>query len=319
MIKIERLSKSFGSFLALREVNLEIHEGQCWMIVGPNGAGKTTLLKIIATLAQPTGGQVVIEKDIPPGPRSKGRIDGESIAAGVPLKVGIDGEDIPPGSPSKGGIDGESIPAGPLLDNWRSMSQGARRSEERIDRLQIRRQIGFIGHQSFLYSNLTAEENLRFYARMYQLRNGSERIEQILQRVGLAGREKDLVRTFSRGMQQRLSIGRALLNDPKIILLDEPFTGLDQSAIENFVALFTSLISPERIIILTTHDLPLGLQLASHFAIIAKGKIVHQGATRSFDSQRFKALYLKLTDEHNQRGVDPIPEPGPAKTMNGDR
>lgn len=289
MIKIERLSKSFGSFLALREVNLEIHEGQCWMIVGPNGAGKTTLLKIIATLAQPTNGQVVIEKDIPPGPRSKGR------------------------------IDGESIPAGPLLDNWRSMSQGARRSEERIDRLQIRRQIGFIGHQSFLYSNLTAEENLRFYARMYQLRNGSERIEQILQRVGLAGREKDLVRTFSRGMQQRLSIGRALLNDPKIILLDEPFTGLDQSAIENFVALFTSLISPERIIILTTHDLPLGLQLASHFAIIAKGKIVHQGDTCSFDSQRFKALYLKLTDEHNQRVVDPIPEPGPAKTMNGDR
>ncbi len=299
MIKIERLSKSFGSFLALRDVNLEIHEGQCWMIVGPNGAGKTTLLKIIATLAQPTGGKVVIEKDIPPGPPSMGGIDGESTPAGAPSNVGIDGENIPPGPPSKGGTDGESTPAGPVPDNWRSRSQGAIRSAERIDRLQIRRQIGFIGHQSFLYGNLTAEENLRFYARMYQLQNGSERIEKILQRVGLAGRKNDLVRTFSRGMQQRLSIGRALLSDPKIILLDEPFAGLDQSAIENFVDLFTSLISPERMIILTTHDLQLGLQLASHFAIISKGKIVHQGDTSSFDNQGFKALYLKLTDERD--------------------
>lgn len=140
---------------------------------------------------------------------------------------------------------------------------------------------------------------MRFYARMYQLQNDSERIEKILQRVGLAGRKNDLVRTFSRGMQQRLSIGRALLSDPKIILLDEPFAGLDQSAIENFVDLFTSLISPERMIILTTHDLQLGLQLASHFAIISKGKIVHQGDTSSFDNQGFKALYLKLTDERD--------------------
>ncbi|MDZ7340756.1 MAG: ABC transporter ATP-binding protein [candidate division KSB1 bacterium] len=267
MIKIVDLSKSFGSFYALRQVNLEIHNGEFWMIVGPNGAGKTTLLKIIATLAQPTNGVVEINDDIPPGPPSKGGSE-RTEAKGESERIEATG--------------------------------GAERIEAKggSGRLQVRRQIGFIGHQSFLYSNLTAEENLKFYARMYQLPNGEQRIQDILQQVGLIGRKNDLVRTFSRGMQQRLSIGRALLSDPKIILLDEPFSGLDQNAIENFVALFTSLISPDRIIIMTTHDLQLGLQLASHFAVISRGRIVHQGKNaRSFDLSQFKALYKRLTDE----------------------
>jgi heme exporter protein A len=232
MIKIEGLSKSFGSFYALRDLSLEIHPGEYWMIVGPNGAGKTTLLKIIATLSQPTTGKIVINE--------------------------IKSED---------------------------------------NRIQIRKQIGFIGHQSFLYENLTAEENLKFYARMYRLQNIENRIANTLAQVGLAERKSDLVRTFSRGMQQRLSIGRALLADPTIILLDEPFSGLDQSAIENFVDLFTSLISPDRMIIMTTHDLHLGLQLATHFAVITRGKLVQQGLTNSYNLGGFKALYRKLTGE----------------------
>ncbi len=255
MIRIEGLSKSFGSFYALRDVSLEINSGEYWMIVGPNGAGKTTLLKIIATLSQP----------------SQGKID---------IKAAILKNDALPNVPSKGEIS-RTLPTG-----------GA-------DRLRIRKQIGFIGHQSFLYNNLTAEENLKFYARLYQIRNGSERIENTLRRVGLLERRQDLVRTFSRGMQQRLSIGRALLTDPKIILLDEPFSGLDQNAIENFVDLFTSLISSDRIIIMTTHDLQLGLQLANHFAIISKGRIIQKGNTRSFDIYQFKDLYRKLTEEIN--------------------
>jgi heme exporter protein A len=121
----------------------------------------------------------------------------------------------------------------------------------------------------------------------------------MLKRVGLGTRKDDLVRNFSRGMQQRLSIARALLTDPKIVLLDEPFSGLDQSAIDNFVELFTSLVSPERIIIMTTHDLQLGLQLSSHFAIISKGKIRQQGSTEAFDIHQFKQLYRKLTEENN--------------------
>lgn len=232
MIKIEGLSKSFGSFYALRDLSLVINPGEYWMIVGPNGAGKTTLLKIIATLSQPTTGKIVIN-------------------------------DI--------------------------------KSDH--NRIHIRKQIGFIGHQSFLYENLTAEENLKFYARMYRLENIDKRIAESLAQVGLTERKNDLVRTFSRGMQQRLSIGRALLADPTIILLDEPFSGLDQSAIENFVDLFTSLISPDRMIIMTTHDLHLGLQLATHFAMIVKGELAHQGLTNAYDLSGFKAQYRKLTGE----------------------
>ncbi len=234
MIKIEGLSKSFGSFYALRNIYLEINTGEFWIIVGPNGAGKTTLLKIIATLSQP----------------SKGKIEIDQTAS------------------SK-------------------------------DRLSIRKQIGFIGHQSFLYHNLTAEENLKFYARMYQLDNAAERIASLLERVGLSERKADLVRTFSRGMQQRLSIGRALLADPKIILLDEPFSGLDQSAIDNFVDLFSSLISLDRVIMMTTHNLQLGLQLASHFVIINRGRIVQKGLSKQNDYPQFKELYRKLTGENN--------------------
>ena len=232
MIKIKGLSKSFGSFYALRDLSLEIHPGEYWMIVGPNGAGKTTLLKIIATLSQPTQGKISIHE-----------------------------------------------------------------VESDNNRIHIRKQIGFIGHQSFLYENLTAEENLQFYARMYRLENIAKRIADTLTQVGLAARKNDLVRTFSRGMQQRLSIGRALLANPTIILLDEPFSGLDQNAIENFVELFTSLISPDRMIIMTTHDLNLGLQLATHFAVITRGKLVQQGLTNSYNLNGFKARYRQLTGE----------------------
>ena len=234
MIKIEGLSKSFGSFYALRNIDLEINAGEFWIIVGPNGAGKTTLLKIIATLSHPSQGKVIIN-----------------------------------------GAISES------------------------DRLKIRRQIGFIGHQSFLYNNLTAEENLTFYARMYQLTDPKRRIDEILKKVGLEIRKQDLIRNFSRGMQQRLSIARALLIDPRIVLLDEPFSGLDQSAIDNFVELFTSLISPDRMIIMTTHNLQLGLQLSSHFAIISKGKIMQKGSTNTFNLHQFKELYRRLTEISN--------------------
>jgi len=251
MISIRHVSKSFGSFVALNQVNLEIQSGQYWMIVGPNGAGKTTLLKIIATLAKPSRGEVIIRVD---STSDHGRTESTER---------------------------------------NNNQQKEARSRRDLQQSDIRQRIGFIGHQSFLYANLTAEENLKFYAWMYRLKDAQQQIDQMLQLVGLLERRHDLVRTFSRGMQQRLSIGRALLTDPKIILLDEPFSGLDQHAIENFVNLFTSLISPDRTIIMTTHDLHLGLQLASHFAILSKGKIVQQGLTRDFDLPSFRSLYRR--------------------------
>lgn len=166
-------------------------------------------------------------------------------------------------------------------------------------KLQIRKQIGFIGHQNFLYDNLTAEENLKFYARMYGLKNIRELIAEKLNQVGLSERGSDLVRNFSRGMQQRLTIARALLIEPQIILLDEPFSGLDQQGIDLFSELLTSLISPDRIIIMTTHNLQLGWELATHYAILSKGRIVDERQKQKINCIKFKERYRALTGENN--------------------
>ncbi|MGC8825601.1 MAG: heme ABC exporter ATP-binding protein CcmA, partial [Anaerolineae bacterium] len=98
------------------------------------------------------------------------------------------------------------------------------------DTRRVRQQIGLVSHQTFLYGDLTAEENLRFYGRLYRVPALEDRIAELLERVGLYERRHDPVRTFSRGMQQRLSIARAVLHDPPVLLLDEPDTGLDQQA-----------------------------------------------------------------------------------------
>ena len=94
----------------------------------------------------------------------------------------------------------------------------------------VRQRLGVVSHLPLLYGDLTAEENLRFYGRMYSVANLENRIQTVLDLVGLLNRRRDLVRTFSRGMQQRLAIGRAVLHDPEVMLFDEPHTGLDQDA-----------------------------------------------------------------------------------------
>jgi len=94
----------------------------------------------------------------------------------------------------------------------------------------VRARLGVVSHLPLLYGDLTAEENLRFYGRMYNISGLEPRITEVLEMVGLENRRRDLVRTFSRGMQQRLAIGRAVLHDPDVMLFDEPYTGLDQDA-----------------------------------------------------------------------------------------
>ena len=164
-------------------------------------------------------------------------------------------------------------------------------------KIEIRQQIGYIGHQSFLYPNLSAEENLKFYARMYKLKNAAEKISKLMAQVELLDRKDDLVRNFSRGMQQRLTIARALLIEPKVILLDEPFSGLDQQGIDLFHQLLQSLISPSRIIIMITHNLQLGWKLATHYALMAGGKFVDQGRCQEITFEAFKQRYRELTAE----------------------
>ena len=141
----------------------------------------------------------------------------------------------------------------------------------------VRRRLGVVLHQPLLYGDLTAEENLRFYGRMYALEDLDRRIVETLELVGLSNRRRDLVRTFSRGMQQRLSIARAVIHDPDVILFDEPYTGLDQDASSMLDDVLRRVAAQGRTIVMTSHDLARAADLASRFDVLSRGVIVASG------------------------------------------
>ncbi|MCP4418043.1 MAG: heme ABC exporter ATP-binding protein CcmA [Chloroflexi bacterium] len=159
----------------------------------------------------------------------------------------------------------------------------------------VRQHIGLVSHQTMLYGDLTAAENLLFFAKLYQLDDGDERVAMALKRVGLAARQRDAVRTFSRGMMQRLTIARATLHEPDVLLLDEPYTGLDQDA----SALLDNLLQREsangRTILMITHDLVHGLNLCDRIAILNRGKIVREITNGEVSGNEFLDIYAADT------------------------
>ncbi len=163
---------------------------------------------------------------------------------------------------------------------------------------RVRADIGLISHQSFLYDDLTASENLRFYGRLYGLRNLKERVRQALEGVGLSGREHDRVRGFSRGMKQRLAIARATLHQPKILLLDEPFAGLDAAACAMLSHRLHQLRQEGRTVILVTHDLHRGLTLTDGFAILNRGRFVARGGTAGLSLEALERHYENAINQH---------------------
>jgi heme exporter protein A len=247
MIELRRLTKAFGSKVALRNVDLRVEAGESLVIFGPNGAGKSTLIRILSSLSRPTGGRVLI--------------------GGLDLATHADG---------------------------------------------IRRYLGVVSHAPLLYDSLTAEENLRFFAQLYGMKEPAPRIAEMLGRVGLTARRSDLVRTFSRGMVQRLAIARALLHDPQVLLLDEPDTGLDPQAAEMLHSLLVQLSGrsgeganqrisestgeqgsegAQRTIVTVTHSIERGLAIADRVVILAAGKIVFAGDARGMTQTEFRPLY----------------------------
>ena len=159
----------------------------------------------------------------------------------------------------------------------------------------LRRHIGLISHNPLLYGDLTPDENLRFFARMYDLPDAAARIDAVLEQVGLVVRRRDPVRTFSRGMVQRLAIARAILHDPAIMLLDEPYTGLDLQAADMLRAVLEELAALNRTVILTTHNLEQGLEMCDRAAILNRGRVAWQGARAGLDLEGMKELYRNVT------------------------
>ncbi len=209
-LHLNKVSKDFGRIIALRNIDLDVEDGQFVSVLGRNGAGKTTLLNIICGVSKPSSGVVELFGSDPSDTINKSKL-------------------------------------------------------------------AVISHEMFLYSNLTAMENLEYYAKVYSIPNPAAKIESVLARVELTHRRFDLVGTFSRGMTQRLTIARALLHEPSLLLLDEPFTGLDQHAIGMLTSLLKEQKQMGRTILLTTHDLHIAKELSDRFVIIEKHKILHDG------------------------------------------
>ena len=229
-IKVQGLTKSFGTHLALRGIDLEVGQGESLVIFGPNGAGKTTLIKVLATIMNPSSGEVLVD--------------------GLSLKSSAE---------------------------------------------EIRQKIGVVSHQTFLYANLTAYENLKFYSRMYDVPHPRERIREVVSLLGMTSRLYDRVGTLSRGMQQRISIARALLHKPTIMLLDEPETGLDQQAISLLWEALKAEGEGKLTVILTSHSLERGLEVCDQVAILAKGKIAFRQPRQGLDLARLKEAYRHST------------------------
>ena len=229
-IKVQGLTKSFGTRQALRGIDLEIESGKSVVIFGPNGAGKTTLIRILATIMNPSSGTILVD--------------------GLDLK-------------SNAG--------------------------------EIRRKIGIVTHQTLLYNNLTAYENLEFYGRMFDVPELKKRIQELVSLVGMTARLHDRVGTLSRGMQQRISIARALLHKPTLLLMDEPETGLDQEAIPLIWDPMPDATGRKRTIILTTHNMERGFELGEQMLILDKGKIVYECVRGALDLAGLKETYRNST------------------------
>jgi heme ABC exporter ATP-binding subunit CcmA len=222
MIEIKNISKLYGRFHALDNIDLSVASNDFVAVLGRNGAGKTTMLKILATLLKPSNGEVM--------------------------------------------INGHNI---------------------RKDSYPILQQMGMVSHQTYIYSDLTAKENLAFYSKFYDVPSADGKILKLLERVGLAHRADESVRRFSRGMQQRLSIARALLHDPKILLLDEPYTGLDQKASEFLDTILTEYHQAGNCILIVTHDIERIAGIAKRAVVFDKGKVAWDKPIGNMPAQQF--------------------------------
>jgi len=160
---------------------------------------------------------------------------------------------------------------------------------------QIRRRIGLVSHQTFLYDDLTVYENLKFYGRMFDVPDLEAKIREVASWVQLESRLHDRAGTLSHGLQQRVSIARAVLHNPSILFLDEPEVGLDPHASSMVKDALVSINSGGRTVVMTTHNLERGLELGDRIIILDRGKVVYQAARHEVDTVNFRRIYDQYT------------------------
>ena len=221
------VSKYFGDFPALLDVNLEVAPGTVLAMLGRNGAGKTTLLRILAGLSSPTEGEVSIT----------GSLGGQD---------------------NRGGS------------------------------------IGIIGHGTWIYNDLTAEENLRFFCQLYRVPQPDRVITEWLERVGLERFRHSRAGEYSRGMRQRLTIARAFLHEPAVLLLDEPWTSLDDRAIELLSSLVEEAREANSTIVICSHQLREATAVADEVALLHRGRLTYRGPVDANLRSDPQSLYERL-------------------------
>ncbi len=207
-IDLQKISKNFGSLVALHPTELTVSKGEYVLVIGANGAGKTTLLRLVAGVSRPSSGRVFI--------------------CGKNLRTNAEN----------------------------------------------RAKIGLLTHHSMLYEDLTAEENLRFYSQLYCIKEKDLKIEHSLELMDLNRWRHRKVSGFSRGMRQRLSIARAIIHNPSVLLLDEPYSGLDPTTRETLQKLLLELKTHGHTFLMATHRLEDAAPLADRVIVIETGQII---------------------------------------------
>ena len=235
MIRAEKISKSYGNRLVIRDLDFCLEPGEIVALLGINGAGKTTFIRALCGLNKPDSGSI--------------QVDGDNLSDSSP---------------------------------------------------DIRRKFGVVLHSTLLYNNLTCRENLEFYARLYDLDSRNERVNQSLEMMDLLSRANEKAGTLSRGMQQRLSIARAMIHDPLYILFDEVFTGLDRRFVNMNIELIQREAGAGKGILFSTHDLDMVFSAATRVVILHKGDIIFSQAVEGLDPQHFKRTYDDLVQEPDQ-------------------
>ena len=155
----------------------------------------------------------------------------------------------------------------------------------------LRRRIGYLGHESLCYPDLTAAENLAFYARLFEVPDAAARVATVVAWAGLAWAARRPVRVYSRGMSQRLALARALLHEPELLLLDEPFSGLDPEAAESLAERLAALRAAGHAIVLATHEVERAAALATRLGVLHRGRIAWVGGARAPDAVAVAAAY----------------------------
>lgn len=232
ILSVNGLEKYYGTFRALKGLDLEVKRGEIFGLLGPNGAGKTTMIRILVGLIKPNAGTV----------RYFDKIDLKDLNDALP-------------------------------------------------------RIGSIIEEPRFYPYLSGKLNLQVSARYYPTKIGNQRISELIDLVGLKGRENDRVSTYSQGMRQRLGIAQAMLNDPEIIILDEPTNGLDPKGIIELRQLIIRLKEEfGKTVILSSHILSEVEQMADSMAIINKGVCVSQGNVSELLSKNSVSVSLETGD-----------------------